>query len=59
MLLNFASYSEFEIRLCKESLGNDTLCFIPLRNEQWDEPDIKYSTQVNENFEKNKINEII
>ena len=50
--LNHKIQSEFEIRLCKESLGSDTLCFIPLTNEQWIELDKKYPKQVNEKFEK-------
>lgn len=50
--LNQAIQSEFEIRLCKESLGSDTLCFIPLSNEQWNKLDKKYPEQVNQKFER-------
>lgn len=50
--LNQTIQSEFEIRLCKESLGSDTLCFIPLTNVQWNELDEKYPKQVSEKFEK-------
>jgi hypothetical protein len=50
--LNQTIQSEFEIRLCKESLGNDTLCFIPLTNEQWNELDDKYPKKMSVKFEK-------
>jgi len=50
--LNETIQTEFEIRLCKESLGSDTLCFIPLTNEQWNELDKKYQKQVSKKFEK-------
>lgn len=50
--LNQTIQSEFEIRLCKESIGSDTLCFIPLTNEQWNELDEKYPKQMREKFEK-------
>lgn len=50
--LNQTIHSEFEIRLCKESLGSDTLCFVPLRNKEWNELDEKYPKQMNEKFEK-------
>jgi hypothetical protein len=50
--LNQIIQSEFEIRLCKESCVGDTLCFIPLTNEQWKKLDKKYPKQVNEKFEK-------
>lgn len=50
--LNQTIQSEFEIRLCKESLGSDTLCFIPLTNGQWNELDKKYPKQVTEKFKK-------
>ncbi|RZK56114.1 MAG: hypothetical protein EOO91_12740 [Pedobacter sp.] len=50
--LNLSIQSEFEIRLCKESLGSDTLCFVPLTNKQWNELDKNYPKQVNEKFEK-------
>lgn len=50
--LNQTIQSEFEIRLCKESLGSDTLCFVPLTNKQWNELDNNYPKQVNEKFEK-------
>ena len=50
--LNQTIQSEFEIRLCKESLGSDTLCFIPLNNGQWNELDEKYPKQTSDKFEK-------
>lgn len=50
--LNQTIQSEFEIRLCKESLGSDTLCFIPLTNRQWNELDEKHQKQMSEKFEK-------
>lgn len=49
--LNQILQSEFEIRICKESLGNDTLCFLPLSQEQWLFLDTKYPKQVSEKFE--------
>ncbi len=51
MTLNQILQPEFEIRLCKESLGNDTLCFLPLSQEQWSFLDTQYSEQVSEKFE--------
>ncbi len=50
--LNLIIQPEFEIRLCKESFGSDTLCFLPLTKEQWLELEGKYSKQVEEKFEK-------
>lgn len=50
--LNKTIQTEFEIRLCKESLGSDTLCFLPLAKEQWSELEAKYPGQVDEKFEK-------
>ncbi len=49
--LNQILQPEFEIRLCKESLGNDTLCFLPLSQQQWSFLDTKYPKQVIEKFE--------
>lgn len=49
--LNQVLQPEFEIRICKESLGNDTLCFLPLSQEQWLFLDTKYPGQVIEKFE--------
>ena len=42
---------EFEIRLCKETLGSDTLCFLPLSKKQWLYFDPNYPKQVREKFE--------
>lgn len=50
--LNRTIQSEFEIRLCKESSGSNTLCFIPLTNEQWNELGEKHPKQMSEKFEK-------
>lgn len=50
--LNQIIQSEFEIRLCKESLDSDTLCFLPLTNNEWIELETKYPKQVNEKFQK-------
>ncbi len=49
--LNQVLHPEFEIRLCKESLGNDTLCFLPLLQEQWHFFETRYPEQVREKFE--------
>ena len=49
--LNQILQPEFEIRICKESLGNDTLCFLPLSRDQWLFLDTKYPKQVIEKFE--------
>lgn len=49
--LNQILQPEFEIRLCKESLGNDTLCFLPLSQEQWLFLDTKYPKQMSDKFE--------
>lgn len=50
--LNQTIQSEFELRLCKESMGSDILCFVPLTNEQWIDLENKYSKEVSEKFEK-------
>lgn len=50
--LNQIIKSDFEIRLCKESYGSDTLCFLPLTNKQWFQLEEKYKTQVAKKFKK-------
>lgn len=50
--LNQTLHPEFEIRLCRESLGSDTLCFLPLTTEQWSDLDTKYSKKVDERFKR-------
>jgi hypothetical protein len=48
--LNAVIGPDYEIRLFKESLGNDTLAFLPLSNSQWTELDKKYPQQVEARF---------
>jgi hypothetical protein len=50
--LNNAIKADFEIRLCKETEGNDTLCLVPLSNQQWLELEAKFPKQVAHKFEK-------
>lgn len=50
--LNKTIQPDFDIRLCKESVGSDTLCFIPLTSSQWLEFETKYGKQIEEKFQK-------
>jgi hypothetical protein len=50
--LNNVIQPDHEIRLCKESVGQDTLCFIPLSKSQWHYLETKFSKQVEAKFER-------
>ena len=50
--LNTAIAQDYELRLLKESLGNDTLALVPLSNAQWKELELQHPEQVEEKFSK-------
>ena len=50
--LNEVLWPEYEIRLCIDSLGSDTLAFLPLAVREWEALSRRYGTAVDKRFGK-------
>ena len=50
--LNNVIQPEYEIRLCKDSFGNDTLAFLPLSKKEWEGLDTRFPVQSKKKFMK-------
>lgn len=48
--LNEILRPEFEIRLCKDSIGSDTLAFLPLKAQQWLDLEKEFGTEKVEKY---------
>jgi hypothetical protein len=57
--LNEVIKPAYEIRLCKRSIGNDTLEFLPLPKENWDALENEFPGKVDEFFQKINIGDTL